>query len=473
MNPYVVAAVVIGIVLLLRRREVVPPPLLPANGGAKPGDSATTPQINLAPLVRLKSADADTSQPTVYEICGDISDDEPDYWDGEYSPISRTWTGRGDWHRLVHEPAQRFPIAALTDEDYVRALKLAFGLGDRVCAHKTAAQIWAINDTEQIKRTITAMEVITAIGKAVMDATVPGLYNVIDQLGKSISGLSTAEAIKLGNQGIERWQSKINEALTSEPTGMLAEVSLRPVMVAGGLAINEWFKLRNSDKKLVFFDSLEGVRDGRAEFTAKIRIGQRPHPRVSPKGTVYYNRPIAEHLPWWSKELGCDLTLRDRVYLRARTYRALDVISCVLFPYVERGAPGKESTGEDVSALEFAQEQIIKEPDYLYAVGHNHTGPLWGSIFFPFGPGEIDMIAEAKKRYLDSLKNVAMTPLATVSSAFVSFNVGGYVPPSEPEPEPEPLPSGHTTESPMNQITTVVQPSATEPVTPAYTWRVI
>lgn len=104
-------------------------------------------------------------------------------------------------------------------------------------------------------------------------------------------------------------------------------------------------------------------------------------------GTDYIR--IGYAYPWWSVEMGANLSLRERVYIRARMLCTLNVIGCTLFPR----APETVEAGNVAAFVEGSTESLTHQVPVRYDAATARFGILRGSIFPPqkrmLGPGAV------------------------------------------------------------------------------------
>ncbi len=87
-------------------------------------------------------------------------------------------------------------------------------------------------------------------------------------------------------------------------------------------------------------------------------------------GTIWLRRAFA--LPWHSREMGCGLSLREKVYVRARMYRTIDLIRSYLLP-VEPYVAEMGGLVQDEDGV-YVPELVGKY------VTHSYRSPRFGAI---------------------------------------------------------------------------------------------
>ncbi|HEX8010200.1 MAG TPA: hypothetical protein VF814_04610 [Casimicrobiaceae bacterium] len=399
------ALLIAGGVLLamyVRRRQLANQPVRLG----EPGKGGTTPTVApKAPPIQVTIPGSDV--PIVYTPApstrqgkdvapSDLDENERDVFldnrvpfdtrNGNYPASVDDWMAR--FWRQVYHPASRLSCGDLTELDMKRAVALISGQLTRPLA---ANRRDLMSDAE-----------LAQASQNDLDATFRPLYDAIRGIMYAFS------------------------AITFGITGIIAGVA---DLAGAGNAIDAmitWDKLRAGLPP-------ENLAAARKWLGSPLLLGSAPvgEPlrfpamgRRAPDGTGYYERyqlftqmrGAGWNLAWNAVELTSTTSntlasLRERINIRARVYKAIDLICCELFPYTLEFGEGK-TEGDH-------------EPDGLYIYYTQGAGKICGSIF----PHHL----EAGEMPPDGLKAIQ----AAASSEFTPYNPaavqsGVFTPPAPP-----------------------------------------
>jgi hypothetical protein len=278
------------------------------------------------------------------------------------------------FYRQVWEPASRVPISALGYDDYQLALALLSNKMDRRgCVPSASVELQQAANADPTIRTVEAVsEDLTAVGAAIIGAFTGGV-------GGAVVHAATAPLFGAAD-------AQLNASEAANPVDF-SQVLSSSVMQQLHVFLGE---------------SQPGTVNGQPGVpnSSTGRIGDTGVPFIYTRPALFAWDTTVDalvlRLPWISHPLNCETvapgvqhqwSIRDgylatRVNARARMYRALDVIACLMFPYqvLELGNDGSGAGS------------YWTEPRGLYAYANKPTGLiLAGSIFPPVRGEDIEL----------------------------------------------------------------------------------
>jgi hypothetical protein len=348
----------------VRRVQLLAPTV--GGGGDNPRLPPTAPPSG-NPLLDRPSVDSG-------DVAGDVDNGEPDFWLENFDYANRLIKPglfaelQDRFYRQMYLPASLIPISVLGRDDFVLAMKMLAGVltpGGCQLAQGESRQK-EMDDAEGDAHF--AIEIVNAILAVVAAIVTVFCAPAGVALGAALGALSAEEesAFKEASDGDKK---RAAEALATAQAAF-QKISagdretlarwIGPVMATGDRFPRDWPGGPNPLFNGVSLDSAPATLwASRQGFTF--------YPRFAL--TSFNVQRFA--LLWNSAELACSLPLRQRVNRRARIYRALDVIGCLMFPS-ERHV-FNPTTGE--------QEGV--QDDRLYSYLSGRALPVIGSIFPP------------------------------------------------------------------------------------------
>lgn len=352
------------------------------------------------PGVKGPGSDRDVAPDGLEDGEWDVFVDD-NYWgQGPNSPAASQWGAdwRGRLKRQVIDPAQALTSADLSQEHFDLAVKLL------------ANTLTPQTDPTEMSSLQKQQAQLNA-----QDATAEELYGIWKQIA-NIAGAFTFGLTALAANEVDTLAGTDGQTVTAELAA--DDALLKKLSALTG---------RDLSNLIAWIGPVEQIGSTNpAEFSSKtphlvapVALGT----YVSPTGVVpvYYRTQLflisraGMYLRWNAVELTSGLTFRQRVNLRARIYRALDVIACQLFPFPVKYDPS------------------VPDPAGLFTywnaayrgVDGKASGWLKGSVFHPnVGKGDWTI---AGLKAIKAAGNTQLNPIATPAS---QGNVALTVPPS-------------------------------------------
>lgn len=423
MDAFTVGLGIVAIAALMRR------------GGSAP-KGAEKPQFTVGGLIdSLKSRLTDEDR-----IVGHLREDEPDWALVGDCPDALLW-------RQLWFPASLIHPRELTPEDYALALIFSGAVADAPTFAKGSAAGCPIGNYEQAIRNVNKRfsseaqaaggigEVVTAIVGAFgvnvegIDESI-GLGRAEKEVNKAQFDLSKLAGLRAGDLRILlSWDTPLDRHKAGDPSeaGPWQEIlrdSSGNIVRQGSWPNGEPRTTWPKDGQIYLFSDageidpkLTEINHTKVHAAVRCRVAPGIGPAFRPglfalewgkntpsAGTIDHETrwkdALEWALPWNSKELSCRGGLKQRAYVRARIYRALDAIACMMLPIdpeelIASGPVGYRKMVPAKDALKgklyWTKEQAgtIFPPVGEYVVGDGRPRLAVAPGATPSNPGEI------------------------------------------------------------------------------------